>query len=209
MVRSRRLKAMCHHYNFLYAFAANNLQIRMFLYTSNTDTKVSYPETPILPHWCELCDHGSSSYLNPVVANSQLDPNEQTSLKSGLNFKHFHWRNAIENVLGKMSVVLSRPQCANALVWCENQAVGSWRDIHMIPLLIGRYINVYLHVRASGGQASVEGLVRCVRWRRSWGSRRRALLRFHRWGSRWDGSRDLQTWRMGSCDNNQTSELQL
>ena len=58
---------------------------------------------------CRLA--GAKPLSEPLLEYGWLDPWEQTSVKSQSMFYIFIQENAFENVVRKLSAVLSRPQC--------------------------------------------------------------------------------------------------
>ena len=69
-----------------------------------------------MTHICvkELGQHwriGDKPLSEPMAKYCQSDLREHISMKHYLKFKSFHSRNAFENVICTMAVILSRPQC--------------------------------------------------------------------------------------------------
>ena len=57
---------------------------------------------------------GSKPSSEPMPKYCWLDPEEQTSMKFQLEFRHIHWINAFETVVLENGVHLSRSQCVNS-----------------------------------------------------------------------------------------------
>ena len=58
---------------------------------------------------------GAKPLSEPVLSHSQLDPQEQTSVK--FESKHFIHENAYENIVCGMAAILSRERWINFFVW--------------------------------------------------------------------------------------------
>ena len=73
----------------------------------------------------------------PMLEHCQLDPWEQIAMKSSLKFKHFHSKNAFENVICKLVAILSRPECVNSYyfrhnITCTTYMYDSCGSIHFL-----------------------------------------------------------------------------
>ena len=117
-------------------------------------------------HWFRLWLATCSvpAIIWPMLTSCQLDPREHISMKSYLKKKIVH-ENAFEDVVCKMEVILSRPQCVDAfcrifgdtdvtkLSPCQRLACWAactpYRVLDITCFISKRLLNVYLSVTST------------------------------------------------------------
>ena len=73
-------------------------------------------------------------------------------MKSQLTFLHFHWKNAFDNVVWKMTAILSRPQC-----------VKQWHAFYVLLCPVNRYL-IHINNMLKWMQFGRMNSARLIRW---------------------------------------------
>ena len=94
-----------------------------------SDAYVRHQPRPSLVQIMSWRLFGTKPLSEPMMYYCHSDPEEEASVKLYSKFTYFHCKNALEQVVWKMTAILSRPKCVK--MWKKSQYVKYNRDTNV------------------------------------------------------------------------------